>query len=100
MILEYLEKEYRPYAVTDLVLNLHNQISKVNMVKLLDELTAEGEILSKTYGKSTYYCYRMMDEQNDGSKVNATIEMVKQLREELKETEVDAAEKKKGMFYN
>lgn len=96
MVLEYLKREYRPYAVTDLVLNLHNQISKPNMIKVLDELVAGEDIISKTYGKSTYYCYRKMDEQNAESSV--TIEMHKELKRDLQIALINLMDKKKGMF--
>lgn len=98
MVLEYLKKEYRPYAVTDLVLNLHNQISRSNMDKVLGQLMMEEQIMSKTYGKSTYYCYRELAEQEQAESVNATVDMVKQSKEELLERQASVAEKKKGML--
>lgn len=35
-----------------------NQIAKPNKIRILDELCGEGEIISKTHDKSTYYGYK------------------------------------------
>jgi hypothetical protein len=52
-----MEKEYRPYAVTDIVLNLHNRINKNMLNKILDEMVEENLIIIKKYGKLSFYCY-------------------------------------------
>ncbi len=50
-ILEYLEQQYRPYSVNDIIQNLHGNISKAAAVKALENLTAENKIVTKVLGK-------------------------------------------------
>jgi len=55
IIVKYLTDQNRPYSVNDLVANLHNQIPKTGMQKLLDSLTEEGLVKEKLNGKQKAY---------------------------------------------
>jgi 26S proteasome regulatory subunit (ATPase 3-interacting protein) len=54
-ILDYLNKQNRPYSAVDILNNLHKEHGKTAIVKALDLLVAEGKIHSKTYNKQTVY---------------------------------------------
>ncbi|ORY80278.1 hypothetical protein BCR35DRAFT_331925 [Leucosporidium creatinivorum] len=49
-------QQNRPYRATGLSANLKNRVSKAQAQKALASLHKEGEIMGKTYGKSTVYC--------------------------------------------
>ncbi|CCH41522.1 hypothetical protein BN7_1063 [Wickerhamomyces ciferrii] len=53
VILEYLEQQYRPYTVNDIVQNLHGAIGKSVAQRALETLAEEGKIVTKQYGKIT-----------------------------------------------
>ncbi|CUS21157.1 LAQU0S02e07250g1_1 [Lachancea quebecensis] len=90
----YLIEQYRPFAVNDIVQNLHNKVSRTNTIKALESLAKQQRITCKTFGKiAIYVCNEQelvnthVDTGNDVS-----IEAVMQLREELIETEKDRNE--------
>ncbi|KAK6495188.1 hypothetical protein TWF481_003214 [Arthrobotrys musiformis] len=45
MILDYLQKQNRPYSATDISANLHNAVTKANAAKLLKELSDSGDLV-------------------------------------------------------
>ena len=65
VVSDYLKEQYRPYSVSDLVLNLHNRVSKPLMIKCLDSLVKKQVIISKSYNKMVYYVYneKTIDEE-------------------------------------
>lgn len=89
-----MEKEYRPYGVTDLVLNLHNRINKATMIKVLDELVDEGVLIVKRYGKLSFYCFKeiQLDENMDV----VSLETIKEITKEVNEYRIDLNEHRKG----
>ncbi|KAG0690999.1 60S ribosomal protein L8B [Pichia californica] len=93
VIAEYLKKEYRPYGISDLVLNLHNRINKALMTKLLDEMVEESTIIVKRYGKLAFYCYSEL--KCDESIKPIEIETLMALREEVNKYDQDYNEYKK-----
>ena len=54
-ILDYLIKQNRPYSVTDVQTNLHNEFGKSAVSKALDYLSSRGKIRAKTYNKQVVY---------------------------------------------
>ena len=91
-----MEKEYRPFSVTDLVLNLHSQINKVLMVKLLDELVEEQRMIVKRYGKLSFYCLAELKLEVGIEPV--TLEMIKALNMEIEDIESDYNDYRKSKF--
>ncbi|EPS45715.1 hypothetical protein H072_148 [Dactylellina haptotyla CBS 200.50] len=45
LILDYLQKQNRPYSATDISANLHNAVTKANAAKLLKELSDSGDLV-------------------------------------------------------
>jgi len=94
-ILEYLNKQNRPYSATDILNNLHKEHGKTAVVKTLDSLAAEGKIKSKTYNKQTVYVADQsqlphVDEAEIQSMEKKTVEVsicLKQSVDECKELE-------------
>ena len=48
-----MEKQNRPYSVTDIVSNLHGEYSKTQIQKALQQLVDDGSVVCKTYGKQS-----------------------------------------------
>jgi len=98
-ILEYLNKQNRPYSATDILNNLHKEHGKTAVVKALDSLAAEGKIRSKTYNKQTVYVADQsqlpcVDEAEIQSMEKKTVEVsacLKQSLEECKQLESELA---------
>ncbi|AET37646.1 Hop2p Ecym_1418 [Eremothecium cymbalariae DBVPG len=84
LIENYLVEQYRPFAVNDIVQNLHNKVSKTNATKALDALVAQDRIICKLFGKAAIYvCKEQPLVIPDGvEEKDITIEAVNQLREE------------------
>lgn len=91
-----MKKEYRPYAVTDLVLNLHNRINKAMMTKLLDDMVDEGVLIVKRYGKMSFYCYREL--KNEVNVDSIKPENLKSVKEEIDKYESISLEYKKQII--
>lgn len=91
-----MEKEYRPYGITDLVLNLHNRIGKPLMTKILDELVEEDKIIVKRYGKLSFYCN--CERKSDENIKPIDLETLKSLNEEIRVLDGDYSECKMGKF--
>lgn len=90
MVAEYMRKEYRPYAISDLVLNLHNKINKVSMAKILDELVDENTVITKRYGKLSFYC--CSERKCEANDKPITLEMLRELDNEIDILKKDSGE--------
>ncbi|KAG7204476.1 hypothetical protein KM043_004908 [Ampulex compressa] len=55
-VYKYLKMQNRPYSVNDVVSNLHNEFGKSAVQKAFDQLTMDGKIFEKVYGKQKVYC--------------------------------------------
>ncbi|KAG0736239.1 hypothetical protein G6F15_011008 [Rhizopus arrhizus] len=67
VILECMVKVNRPYSATDIFSNLHSKYSKAHVIKALDKLVEEGELLSKLYGKTSIYSIKQNIVENNKS---------------------------------
>lgn len=84
LVKNYLREQYRPYSVSDLILNLHNKVNKATMNKSLESLVSKNEIISKTYGKMVYYVY--IEEEIDGNiEEEINIESINKIKGEVEE---------------
>ncbi|GAA5884773.1 hypothetical protein JCM6882_005387 [Rhodosporidiobolus microsporus] len=105
LVLNYLKEQNRPYGATDISANLKGRVSKPQAQKALAALLEKGEIMGKTFGKTTIYCalqdgdadlspeeLAALDEQNQ----TLTSEEQK-LKEELKVLAVRKAEATKAL---
>ena len=54
-VLKYLTGQNRPYSVNDLVANLHNEVPKTLMQKVLDTLVEDSKVKEKVNGKQKAY---------------------------------------------
>ncbi|XP_071811558.1 homologous-pairing protein 2 homolog isoform X1 [Apostichopus japonicus] len=54
-ILDYLNKQNRPYSAGDVFNNLHKEFGKTMVVRVLEELAKDGKIIEKVYGKQKVY---------------------------------------------
>ncbi|ETP44367.1 hypothetical protein, variant [Phytophthora nicotianae P10297] len=54
-VLDYMRKTNRPYSLLNVFENMHRAIAKPSLTKLLDNLVAKEELVSKTYGKAKIY---------------------------------------------
>ncbi|KAF9206515.1 hypothetical protein BGZ59_011624 [Podila verticillata] len=58
LVLDYLIKQNRPYSITDIVSNLHNEVSKTDCQKVVNSLVENDLVTSKLYGKQSIYVVR------------------------------------------
>lgn len=54
-VLTYLRTTNRPYSVIDIVNNLHGQVGKANVTKILQQHVESGQVQQKMYGKQTVF---------------------------------------------
>ncbi|KAG0439860.1 Homologous-pairing protein 2 [Dictyocoela muelleri] len=54
-ILEFLQKNIRPFNLQELMISFKNEISKKQLQSVLTELSDSKNIISKEYGKSMFY---------------------------------------------
>ncbi|XP_061185718.1 homologous-pairing protein 2 homolog [Saccostrea echinata] len=54
-VLEYLNRQNRPYSAVDIFNNLHKEYGKTAVVKACESLTEGGKIKEKVYGKQKVY---------------------------------------------
>ncbi|CAO3690825.1 unnamed protein product [Rhizopus stolonifer] len=92
-VLKYMKKVNRPYSATDVFNNLHATCSKSHIVKALNNLVDDGDLISKTYGKSTIYSLKQDTVEENvgsntlGSEVNKLTEELNLLQNENKKLE-------------
>lgn len=98
LVKQYLEEQYRPYSVSDLVLNMHNKVNKATMIKCLDSLVSQNIILSKTYGKMVYYVYKEKEIEAEQTEDTLNMEVINQIKEKLEEATKETRELQQGMF--
>lgn len=93
LIEEYLVSQYKPFAINDIVQNLHNKVGKTAAVKALESLASTGRITTKTFGKIVIYaCPEQELVLPDGvDESQYTPEALSQWRSELAEVEKDRA---------
>lgn len=97
LVKNYLREQYRPYSVSDLILNLHNKVNKVTMTKCLESLVSNKEIISKTYGKMVFYVYR--EEEIDGNlEVEVNVESIQKIKEEVEDLSTKVKVLQVGMY--
>ena len=98
-----MESQERPFALNDIVQNLHNQVSKPNALKALEALVDSDRIMSRTFGKIIIYSRHDKEinfEEEIQKKVDAgeyTHENLLHLREEFFEMESDKTQAKKNL---
>ncbi|KAF8070814.1 Tat binding protein 1-interacting protein-domain-containing protein [Lyophyllum atratum] len=54
-VLEYLKRMNRPYGAVDVAANLKGAVPKVATQKILVALAEKGQLVQKTYGKTTFF---------------------------------------------
>ncbi|XP_060608544.1 homologous-pairing protein 2 homolog [Ruditapes philippinarum] len=54
-VLDYLNKQNRPYSAIDICNNLHKEFGKTAIVKACESLAESGKIKEKVYGKQKVY---------------------------------------------
>ena len=102
ILLGYLKEQFRPYSINDIILNLHNKISKSVALKALALLATNNKLLMKTYGKMNFYVYRYgKDDQQqaiDESGKEITIQVVTDLENSFEEVKNRLKELNSGML--
>lgn len=55
VLLQYMEEQNRPYSAINVHDNLHGAIRKAQVVRVLDQMAADGSLRSKQWGKFKVY---------------------------------------------
>ncbi|KAG1448872.1 hypothetical protein G6F56_008821 [Rhizopus delemar] len=84
-VLEYMNKANRPYSANDVFNNMHAKYSKPRVIKALDKLVEDGELMSKVYGKTSIYSTKQEIVKNEEREqiLDALSNEITQLSEEL-----------------
>ncbi|XP_004345612.1 hypothetical protein CAOG_06022 [Capsaspora owczarzaki ATCC 30864] len=86
VILDYLNKQNRPYSAIDIFNNLHGAVGKTAVTKALASLTAGEKIIEKEYGKQHVYCPRQDQfEIPDEAELDQLDQTIDELRDQLRE---------------
>ena len=55
LVFEFMQKENRPYSAQDVTNALNGQITKTNVINVLEDLAKKKKITEKVYGKQKVY---------------------------------------------
>ncbi|TFK62250.1 TBPIP-domain-containing protein [Pluteus cervinus] len=80
-VLEYIKRMNRPYGAVDVAANLKGAVPKTATQKILVALAEKGELVQKTYGKTTFFV------ANQANVPTLPAEEITSLKEELKAVE-------------
>lgn len=80
ILLDYFNKQMKPYAINDILNNLNLMSYKKQVVGLLDKLTNEQKLVSKQFGKSQVWIFAFPS--NEGTE-NVTKTDKSKIKEEL-----------------
>jgi len=92
-VLNYMKEQNRPYSALNVFDNLHGEVRKAEVQKILDVLVEENQIKSKDFGKFAIYLFNQekipMVPKNELDNMDKEIheykEKLKNLTNELKE---------------
>lgn len=61
-VYKYMKTQNRPYSVSDIVTNLHNEHTKTAVQKAMDQLVTDGKLFEKVaYRRNEYLVKRMIN---------------------------------------
>ncbi|TFK44460.1 TBPIP-domain-containing protein [Crucibulum laeve] len=84
-VLQYVKKMNRPYGAVDVAANLKGAVPKTATQKILVALAEKGELVQKTYGKTTFFVANQANmESIPGEKITAIESEIKSIEEENK----------------
>lgn len=96
-VLEYLKEQNRPYSALNVFDNLHGEIKKGEMQKVLDALVEEEEVKAKDFGKFVIY---LANQDKMPTVPREELERmdkeIDECRERLKNVSEECKEKQKG----
>ena len=81
-MLEYLRRQNRPYAHTQIFENLHGAVKKAAVPVILDKLTSDGQLKVFEFGKTKLYVANQDAVPLDDAEVGKMDTDIKQLNEE------------------
>ncbi|KAI0755952.1 TBPIP-domain-containing protein [Irpex lacteus] len=77
-VLEYIKRMNRPFGAVDVAANLKGAVPKTATQKILVALAEKGELVQKTYGKTTFFV------ANQANLEDMPVEKLKALEDEYK----------------
>ncbi|CCF58955.1 hypothetical protein KAFR_0F03590 [Kazachstania africana CBS 2517] len=89
IIEQYLKTQFKPFAINDIVQNLHNKVSKSVTLKALDSLVASEKIMSRTFGKVIIYSCKDIELAEPIDDGDYSLEKLRQLQDEVMELDRD-----------
>lgn len=87
LVVGYLEAQNRPYSATDIFNNLHGQVGKTLLVKILTDLVEKGLVNQKAYGKQVVY---VIPQTTEGTPTPEELEELDEQISSLKKKAEDA----------
>ncbi|XP_038077037.1 homologous-pairing protein 2 homolog [Patiria miniata] len=87
-ILDYLNRQNRPYSAIDVFNNLHKEFGKTAVVRALEDLAQNGKIKEKVYGKQKVYVADQSQFPDvDDSELKTMDTQIKELQDKLQKTQ-------------
>lgn len=71
ILLDYFNKQMKPYAINDILNNLNLMSYKKQVVSLLDQLTIDQRLVSKSFGKSQVWIFALPSDEGAESVTSA-----------------------------
>lgn len=81
-----MSSQNRPYAVTDIITNLHGVVGKTMAVRVLTSLSEQNLLVAKTYGKTIIYVIKQnvdTSEVTTDTSENESVELAKELEKQV-----------------
>ncbi|KAA6396617.1 MAG: putative homologous-pairing protein 2 [Streblomastix strix] len=90
VLLDYINKQNRPFSVQNLIDNLHGQVKKAVAQRALDSLAADSRIALKEFGKNkVYFADQTQFEVPSNERIEEIDENIQQAQNELAESEAE-----------
>ncbi|XP_022079972.1 homologous-pairing protein 2 homolog [Acanthaster planci] len=96
-ILDYLNRQNRPYSAIDVFNNLHKEFGKTAVVRALEDLAQNGKIKEKVYGKQKVYVadQSQFPEVNE-SELKTMDSQIKELQDKLQKSQSTCKQQEQG----
>lgn len=89
-VLDYMRSANRPFVVGDIVLGFKNEISRVQIQRILSHLIEDKSIYCKVYGKSSVYCVVQSREEVDADAICSMDKEIEEVKADVRRLKSEA----------
>lgn len=98
ILVDYFNKQMKPYAINDILNNLNLVSYKKQVVSALDQLTVDGKLVAKQFGKSSIWIFAYTKEESDENEEKVSEDNIKEELSGINKQIVDLTSKKKNLL--